>query len=136
MNWCEDEARALRANGLSWRVVGEHFGITEFQARSRLDQEFLQKRRDELRKRRAPEQKSETKNSHMVIRRVSRRRFVVEEKTNDDQPKPMTYRKFVPNSGKIGVALSTNGEGYYITLPWVSLLAKPLEKLRPTHEQA
>lgn len=49
----------------------------------------------------------------------------------------LAYVKRMPNIVALGNYFKTDKATHTnVSLPWVSLLAKPLEKLRPTHEQA
>lgn len=44
----------------------------------------------------------------------------------------LAYRKYVPNRVAIGIPLTAKGEGDWISLPFVSILRSPADKIPPT----
>lgn len=126
MEWDAQTALNMRSSGASWDDIGKQFGVTGTTVRRRVDSAYAIHRREQVNARRG---KHEVHNTHRVRRMLPA--------VDEDEPAaaiPGRYTVFVPNRIALGLPMSAKGEGSYITLPWVSLLAKPLEKLSPLSE--
>lgn len=126
-HWNYDEARGMRAEGVSWDEIGRAFGVTSHTAHARTEPKYAAFRREQINaRRRSASYPALSKRDH--VRHVVPAIVSIEPPANRGEvfetPSGMlAYRKFMPNLVKLGEAMSAKGEGTDISLPWVSILA-------------
>lgn len=110
-HWNFDEARGLKAIGMSWTEIGQIFGVTAGTAHKRCDPEYASRRRSQINERRRMLQSSLGHREH--VRRV--------------EPEPIVSQPLVPK----GPFMTANGmvyqkfkHGQVISLPFVSILGR------------
>ena len=120
-HWNYDEARGLKAVGTSWEEIARIFGISSYKARMRLDPVWAKARRAHVREAQRAMTKSLGKRDHV--------HHVIPEPIKESPAGPfmtpsgiLAYRQWVPNRTALGSApLTAKGEGFYVSLPLVSI---------------
>jgi hypothetical protein len=124
-HWNYNEARDLKAQGMGWNEIGRIFGISATVAHMRTDPIYAAKRREQINANRRMASYALGKRDHV--------HHVVPEPAKDEEIGTgpfitasgiVAYRQWVPNRTALGSApLTAKGEGGYVSLPFVSILA-------------